>query len=454
MKKLLSLFLCLLVLFTLASCDRGNNPTPPNDDIVEPGEKPDIPGETPEDPDKKPEEDKPTDPVTDENVGFVIHFNLKSKDDSGKYKYNIWIWEKGKDGADFDFNGEDDYGVYSKVKFDKFSNNVVSNTVGFIIKTNKKWDEGASKDYDADRFIDFSSLDKDIYGYYHIWIMTGDAKIYTSPSLEVGDAITYFDITYKEKEEKILIWFQTNHDYAEFKIYQGEDVLADHNTDDGNVERKTTKRFQYYLTSLPDLASDIILEVKFKDSGKVLTKVVSRSALYSTKIFEQTYAYDGELGAIFTEESTMFKVWSPISTDIKLRVYNVGTPESVDPLTGDDTYEEHAMVKGEKGVWSVEIQGDLGGKYYTYVVTNSNYTNIEIVDPYAKSTGVNGLRGMVVDFDDTDPEGWDEVEIHDYLATELTVYETHIADLTSSSTWTGTKENAKKLKGFYEEGTI
>ena len=114
--------------------------------------------------------------------------------------------------------------------------------------------------------------------------------------------------------------------------------------------------------------------------------------------FDATYNYDGELGAIYTKASTTFKVWSPISTEIKVRLYNNGTPTSVNNEKGNDTYSEYTMEKKEKGVFEAKVMGDLAGKYYTYVVTNPSYKNKEIVDPYAKSTGVNGCRGMIVDF--------------------------------------------------------
>ena len=54
------------------------------------------------------------------------------------------------------------------------------------------------------------------------------------------------------------------------------------------------------------------------------------------------------------------------------------------------------MTMGEKGVWSCEKQGDLNGVYYTYSIKIGTRTN-EAVDLYARTTGVNGNRGMVVD---------------------------------------------------------
>ena len=94
--------------------------------------------------------------------------------------------------------------------------------------------------------------------------------------------------------------------------------------------------------------------------------------------------------------------------------------------------------------------------YYTYTVNNTKYTNFEIVDPYAKSAGVNGLRGMIVDFSKTNPEGWDGISAHQYDRKELVVYETHVSDLSSSTTWSSNEEHAskaKKFEGAYLSGT-
>lgn len=63
------------------------------------------------------------------------------------------------------------------------------------------------------------------------------------------------------------------------------------------------------------------------------------------------------------------------------------------------------MTKGKNGVWSVEKEGDQNGVYYTYNVTVGKDTR-EACDPYAVTTGVNGNRAMVINLDETDPEGW------------------------------------------------
>lgn len=185
------------------------------------------------------------------------------------------------------------------------------------------------------------------------------------------------------------------------------------------------------------------------------TMDVAIQSLFKTDGFNAKYAYDGDdLGLTYTEESSTFKVWSPLSTSIKLRVYKNGTPTSVSETLGsDEILTEVEMVKGEKGVWSATLEGDYDGYYYTYVVTNSTYTEQEVVDPYVRSTGVNGARGMILDLSRTNPEGWEKVKPHKIDRKAATVWECHIADLTSSATWTGSEENRKKYAGFHESGT-
>lgn len=435
MKKILSFILCLFMGLSLVACQKEKDPVVENPPTGGNGNIGDV--------------------ETTDNVGFVIHFNLKSKTDDGKYKYNLWLWAKDADGADFDFNGEDDFGVYAKYKFEDIGSNVFSSGLGFIVKENKVWADSPTKDYDADRFLDFSMYDKDKYGYYHAYLMTGDKNIYSNTELEVNDAITYFSIAYNDVTDVLSIWFQTNHDYKSFIIKSGTDVIVSSETinSDPNKIRCTSKKVEYKLSEFPDIKQKISLEVEFAESGTKLTKEVNKSSLYSTEAFNNKYAYDGTLGAIYTKEKTTFKVWSPLSSKIKLRIYENGTPTKVNSQKGSDVYIDYDMQEGDKGVWSKELSGDLEGKYYTYVVTNDQYSEMEIVDPYAKSAGVNGLRGMIVDFSKTNPTGWNDINIHNYDSKQLTVYETHIADLTSDDSWGGTPENAKKYAGFYETGT-
>ncbi len=428
MKKKFNLMFCLLLGLSSISCKNNSNPNSQLSSI--------------------------TDIETAEDIGFTIHFDIKSKVDD-KYKYNLWMWPKGGEGKDYQFNGEDSFGIYAKYKFEEIDVNLVNKGLGFIVKENKIWADSPSKDYALDRYIDFSMYNKDKYGYYHVYLKSGDENMYYNDKLEVNDAITHYSFAYNEKTDILSIWFQTNHEFSNFTIKEGDKTIISNESilNDSNVISKSNKRIQYKLVNFPDIKKDYTLTVKFKDSGKELTKIAFKNPLFKTTKFNQLYNFDGQLGAIYSKEKTTFNVWSPVSTDIKLRIYDNGTPTSVNSTIGDDTYKEYQMNETDKGVFTVDVNSDLAGKYYTYVVTNSNYSNLEIVDPYAKSAGVNGLRGMIVDFSKTNPTGWDNVAVHDYDVQNLTVYETHIADLTSSTTWNGNNDDAKKFTGFYQENT-
>lgn len=429
MKKILScLLLFLMAIFTLTACKDKNDTNKPKPD--------DDPG------------------ISADPVGFTIHYK---RNDSNYQPWGLWLWEDGKEGAVYEFEGTDDYGAYVTYDFTEWTDGLQDSKLGFIVRKVDSW----SKDYDADRFIIFSNFKTDSKGYYHIYLRQGDETIYTNAAGEVADIINKFEII-KENTNYIL-YFELNKEYASYSIkFDGQELVSsDTHSTNPYVLIKASKRMRYSLGSeMPDITKDYELTVKFKVSGLTQVKNAEKSSLYKTSEFAKQFTYNGDLGAIYTKEKTTFRVWSPISTEIKLRIYNTGTPATV-LLNGNQTtftngsneYKEYMMERIENGAWEYILNGDLEGKYYTYVVTNNAYKEREIVDPYAKSTGINGYRGMIVDFSKTNPEGWDEIKLLEIPAQGLTVYETHVADVTSSPTWGGSKDNAKIFKGLYEEGT-
>jgi pullulanase len=109
------------------------------------------------------------------------------------------------------------------------------------------------------------------------------------------------------------------------------------------------------------------------------------------------------------------------------------------------------MTKDVQGTWVCEIEGDKHGVYYTYSVTVEGETK-EAVDPYAKALGVNGNRGMIIDLDSTDPEGWDK-DKHVTVPnnTDAVIYELHVRDTTIDES--SGVENKGKYLGLTEKGT-
>ena len=458
MKRVFSLLLLIFVtIFVLSGCTIPGGGTTPGGSGNTPGGN-DTPGgnETPggdieDNPDVEP-------------VGFYIHY---MRTDNNYTPWKLWLWDDGRDGAVYEFNGKDSYGAYYKAEFDGtvWSETTLNGKLGFIIAKLTVDADGkvqwGSKDYESDRSIVFKNFKKDAEGYYHIYLRQSKGEIFTNAAGEFADVVNKFEI--QRENGKYFLWFDTNKEYSDFTITcNGEEVVS-HKTVkfDPNVYNHSTMRFKYYLgTEMPDVKVDYKLEVKFKKSDLVQVHHVDKASLYKTSAFTQLYTYEGELGAIYTPEHTTFRVWSPISSSMKVRVYETGTPAkyniggvNVVFEEGSDKYTEYEMYSIENGAWEYVLHGDQEGKYYTYVVTNASYENREVVDPYAKSTGINGLRGMIVDFSKVNPEGWDDISILEIPSSQLTVYETHVADMTSDDTWGGTAENAKIFKGLYETGT-
>ena len=122
---------------------------------------------------------------------------------------------------------------------------------------------------------------------------------------------------------------------------------------------------------------------------------------YSTDAFEKAFYYDGsDLGAVWQKERTIFRVWAPTAQQVSVRLYRTGDPAA------NDCMDEIPMQYDFRGTWVAEKKGDLNGVYYTYCVQISGNI-VEACDPYARTTGVNGQRAMVIDLKRTNPLGWD-----------------------------------------------
>ena len=170
---------------------------------------------------------------------------------------------------------------------------------------------------------------------------------------------------------------------------------------------------------------------------------------YAASLDKTTYT-GSDLGATYGKDATVFKVWSPKASSIKVNIYEHGSDEEGDA----GVLESKALVLDKKtGVWSCKVYGDLAGKYYTYTVKHGSSVK-ETYDIYAKGCGVNGKRSMVVDLSKTNPEGWEnDKHILVNNQTDASVWEVSVADFSSSESSGVTEKNRGKFLAFTEEGT-
>ena len=166
--------------------------------------------------------------------------------------------------------------------------------------------------------------------------------------------------------------------------------------------------------------------------------------IFSHPLDEQAYFGD-DLGSVYSENSTSFKVWAPSASSVELRLYKTGDSQQFT--------SSYPMTKADKGVWSVTLDGDLKNTYYTYVVTVDG-TERETADIYAKAAGVNGKKSMVVDLASTNPDGWqNDKHILYPNPTDAIVWEIHVRDFSIGSMSGVSPEHRGKYLAFTETGT-
>lgn len=161
--------------------------------------------------------------------------------------------------------------------------------------------------------------------------------------------------------------------------------------------------------------------------------------------FDDYPIYKGDdLGLTFSPENSIFKVWAPTATSVKIRFY--------DTDLGGTATAEYEMKREKNGVWQKEFKENIEGKYYTFEAIVDGQPLGETTDPYVKAVGANGKRGQVIDFAKTNPEGWENdqkppLKNH----TDVILYELHVRDVSTHES-SGIRNKGKFL-GLVERGT-
>lgn len=166
---------------------------------------------------------------------------------------------------------------------------------------------------------------------------------------------------------------------------------------------------------------------------------------YSTEQFNELYFYNkNDLGATYSKVHTQFKVWAPTADKVAVKLYEDGI--------GDSFIKKLSMYKGVAGTWELIVEEDLNEVYYTYEIIIGDVVN-ETIDPYAKAAGANGIRGMILDLNRTNPKGWAEDKKPEFNEdTDAIIYELHVRDLSMDSD-SGIKNKGKYL-GIAETKTV
>ena len=399
------------------------------------------------------------------NKVILHYFN----DDKDCLSRRFYTWVTGYDGVERKPDEADAESMKITLDFSVITEYAGMPSLFFIIKKAGTW-SGQSEDVEL-KYEDYQDC-IDSNNVLELWTIPGEGssiefckseeetKIPKIATAKFTDWKTIHcvssDPTLKPK------WYKV---YAFDKTYLNSSQTAQINNKDFYLFKEgvpTTSEFDIKFNYTAKINIQYLIESVYPGyEDKPVRKIfASFEYLYKTSTFANYYNYTGDdLGMTYSATQTTFKVWSPISANMILNIYDNGKPKS---LGGTDAARPSPMYYTGNGVWELTVKGDLAGKYYTYKATNPGGTNIEAMDPYAKACGINGLRAFIYDNKaaSANPEGWDTVPAkwdgqpgYDIKSpNELSIYEAHIRDLTMDSTWTGSAKRGT-YAAFSEKGT-
>jgi len=432
------------------------------------------------------------DPLPDGWAGLIKLYYRNDASDYGSKA--LWIWASGVDGAQYAFDNvaaPDDYGVYHILDLSSAPFvGIKLTSISFIVKPQSGWD-GQSTDTVCTLNNFSSTLEKDANGKEMITIYSSDngngtIDTYSKRSDAEGDRLGSFALlsdwtslqvkgTGKSdgratadvgKIASYALYGFTPDYYRLNEIKKAKNkpnYLLKEGTPDSND-------FTIALAGKANPSTAYYLEARFvSDPSKIKQKFATKVALYDTADFIANYTDSSadDLGLSWTADGhETYKIWSPTASRIEVRRYYFGTPKAL-AIDGKDhptfdVFGANDLTLGDKGIWSYTDPDARYYNFYTFVVTNEGSSN-EVADPYAKSSGINGIRSAILspaEWAKATPEGFaDSIASlrasHPLSAPNaLTVYEAHVRDFTADSSWISNKNNANgTYEAFAESGT-
>lgn len=371
------------------------------------------------------EESVRTDREINKNLN-EIKLNLHYFRYKGDYNSsNVSIWTDGEAEEKINFSSEDDYGKVATITKKNLEN---KNNIYFVI----------GNDINTARKINLAYANKN--GVIDAYLLQETDKIY----YKADEPIRYPEVTYFKIDSLNNMSFKVNSEVKKTDniiLKEGGKVLF---KDDYSItlnENKLSGNIK--LNKDLDINKTYTLEIpNYKSLDSSLGQILG------SKLFEDLYKYDGELGAIYNKDNTKFVLWAPTATKVKVALY--GNDGKMYLSKAQKVVD---MTKGKSGEWTYTEKGDLDGVYYNYLVTVNGKEN-EVVDPYAQAVGVNGNRGMVVNLETTNPVGW-ETDKKPVLEspTDAMIYEMHIRDFSIDENSGITLEYRGKYKGVWQDNT-
>lgn len=146
---------------------------------------------------------------------------------------------------------------------------------------------------------------------------------------------------------------------------------------------------------------------------------------------------DYELGAIYSRQKTIFRVFAP-EREVKL---------SLSKDYSNPRKEVYTMQQNKMGVWELSLKGDYEGYYYSYIIEDK----YEVTDPYSFTSSINSMYSVVIDMEKTNPNNFKSSNIPIIAEDEAIIYEMSVKNYTADKT--SDVKNRGKYLGLSEKNT-
>lgn len=195
--------------------------------------------------------------------------------------------------------------------------------------------------------------------------------------------------------------------------------------------------------------NSVVISVKHLDLKKkyfVAYDNITKEVTPYNILDKKEFIYEGnDLGVTFSKEKSIFKVYSPVSTRVVLNIF--------DDLEGNNK-QNYFLVEDKAGVWTVEVNGNLRGKFYSYNVdgptSNFNFAR-ELIDPYSRCVIGNTRKSMIIDLNDYPKVVSGPVRSK---MVESIIYEIHIKDISIDTNSGVSEQNRGRYSAFLENNTF
>ena len=346
----------------------------------------------------------------------------------GNYdKKSLWYWGDVKnpssaqwpDGTDFTATGK--YGRYIDIPLKD-----AAKEFGFLLLDESKQGDDVKIRKEDYKFTDLKN-------HSQIFLKDDDETIYTNP---------YYVHDIRMTGAQHVGTSSIESSFSTLVGAKKEDILKH-----SNITNHLGEKVAITDVAIDEAGKKVTYSGDFSDTKHPYT-VSYNSDHFTTKtswrLKDETYSYDGKLGADLKEEGKQvdLTLWSPSADKVSVVVYDKNDPEKVVGTV--------ALEKGERGTWKQTLDStnklgitDFTGYYYQYQIERQGKTVLAL-DPYAKSLAAwnsdlaktdsshKVAKAAFVDPAKLGPQDLTYGKIHNFKTREdAVIYEAHVRDFTS-----------------------